>query len=326
MESIKCPICNGTTNMFIGTPSISQKFDSYIRKEYKSFYCKECKYFFVSPDIDLTEKEWSNMYAEGYFCGSMTKWWKNKRFKERTRVLKLFKKFFSVNGANFLEIGCGEGYMLIDANKTEWNIYGIDVSDNRVREAKDNRINFEVGNLLEKNYESEFFDFVYMDSVLEHVPDPIKYMNEINRILKKDGLLYLAVPNENALILKFRTLVFKLLGKKSEVASYKPFKHPYHINGFTKDSLLQLLKNNEFNVLKYRNYAGWYEFLKYVFMSKGFIKNALLLPVHIVAIPLRMQFYQDVICIKSGILPKLFKRRADSVFDDSSNQEAARHF
>lgn len=152
--------------------------------------------------------------------------------------------------------------------------------------------------MLEKKYESESFDFVYMDSVLEHVPDPIKYMDEIKRILKKDGLLYLAVPNENALILKFRTLVFKLVGKKTESASFEPFKHPYHINGFTKDSLLEILKNNKFRVLKYRNYAGWYEFLKYEFLSRGFIKNALLLPIHILAIPLQMQFYQDVICIK----------------------------
>ncbi|MDQ2085622.1 class I SAM-dependent methyltransferase [Herbivorax sp. ANBcel31] len=297
-KSVKCPICNGTTNKFIGLPAIPQKFINYIRKEYKSFYCKNCNYYFVSPSIDLTENEWSNMYAEGYFCGFMTKWWKNKRFKERNRVIKLFKSFSLINGTKFLEIGCGEGYMLIDSNKTGWNVYGIDVSDNRINEARNNRINFEVGNLLEKNYESESFDFVYMDSVLEHVPDPVKYMDEIKRILKKDGLLYLAVPNENALILKFRTLVFKLIGKKTDSASFKPFKHPYHINGFTKKSLLEILKNNKFSVLKYRNYAGWYEFLKYEFLSKGFIKNALLLPVHILAIPLRMQFYQDVICIK----------------------------
>ena len=47
----------------------SQKFIGYIRKEYKSFYCKECNYYFVWPGIDLTEKEWSNMYKEGYFPG-----------------------------------------------------------------------------------------------------------------------------------------------------------------------------------------------------------------------------------------------------------------
>lgn len=298
VSSVRCPVCRGIRNKFIGLSSIPQKFMRYIRKEYKSFYCKECNYYFVFPNTDLSEEEWSDMYKEGYFPGTMTKWWRNKRFKERKRIINYFKKYSPSNEQKFLEIGSGEGYMLIDASKTNWKVWGIDVSDNRINEARNSKINFETGNLLEKNYEGEFFDFVYMDSVLEHVPDPVRYINEIKRVLKKGGLLYLAVPNENALILKFRTLVFKLAGKKSDALSFKPFNHPYHINGFTKKSLLKLLKDNNFFILKYRNHAGWYEFLKYEFLSKGFIKNALLLPVHILAIPLRMQFYQDVICIK----------------------------
>lgn len=91
--SAKCTICNGDKNKFIGFPSIPQKFIGYIRKEYKSFYCKECNYYFVWPGIDLTEKEWSNMYKEGYFPGTMTKWWRNKRSKERKRVINYFKKY-----------------------------------------------------------------------------------------------------------------------------------------------------------------------------------------------------------------------------------------
>lgn len=132
------------------------------------------------------------------------------------------------------------------------------------------------------------------------MPGPINYIKEINRVLKIGGMLYLAVPNESALIFKFRNLIFKLLGNKLKSNSFQPFQHPYHINGFTRSSLIRLLEKNKFCVIKYRNYAGWYEFLKYRFLSKGFIKNALLLPVHILAVFLRMEYYQDVICKKVG--------------------------
>ena len=37
-------------------------------------------------------------------------------------------------------------------------------------------------------------DIVYCNQVLEHIEDLFKVMNEIPRILKKDGLLIITVP------------------------------------------------------------------------------------------------------------------------------------
>lgn len=300
-EKAICPICNSTKCKQLSVPAIYPQFKSFIRKDYKTYYCMNCNYYFVYPAIDLTSEEWSNMYSDGYFDDSMTKWWGNKRAKERARVISLFKSNSSADAKNFLEIGCGEGYTLIDAHKMNWNVNGIDVYDNR--KVRDKNTCFEIGDLLERKYRSGGFDYVYMDSVLEHVSDPVKYINEINRILADGGVLYLAVPNENALIFKFRNLVFKLSGNKVKSTSFQPFQHPYHINGFTKKSLERLLHDSGFTVIKYRNYAGWYEFLKYRFLSKGFIKNLLLLPVHIAAIVFRMEYYQDAVCKKNSGRP-----------------------
>ncbi|MDP4180456.1 MAG: class I SAM-dependent methyltransferase [Bacillota bacterium] len=297
--SKSCPICNAENIKMISEPVIDPKYSKYMRNKYRSCYCLECEYYFVSPCIDLSSDEWSQMYSDGYFNTTMTKWWAKKRQKERNRVLGIFKKYIGNEKIiKFLEIGCGEGYVLIDAQKLNWDITAIDVYDNRINEAKSLNIRFEYGDLITKNFGEEEFDLVYMDSVLEHVTDPVKYTEKIYKIMKYDGLAYFAVPNENALIFKFRDLVFKLLGNKNKTTSFQPFQHPYHINGYTKKSLLKLLEDKGFRIINYRNYAGWYEFLKYRFMSKGFLKNLMLLPIHLLAVILRMEYYQDVICVK----------------------------
>lgn len=51
-----------------------------------------------------------------------------------------------------------------------------------------------VGSLLDMKFPPEMFDAVICTEVLEHVPDPIKALRNINRVLKPGGLLYLTAP------------------------------------------------------------------------------------------------------------------------------------
>lgn len=43
-------------------------------------------------------------------------------------------------------------------------------------------------------YENEKFDFIYNSHVLEHIPNDIKAMSELYRVLKKDGVCITLVP------------------------------------------------------------------------------------------------------------------------------------
>jgi SAM-dependent methyltransferase len=44
-------------------------------------------------------------------------------------------------------------------------------------------------------YEDEWFDVVFADNVLEHLPDPLRVLKEIRRVLKPDGILLTKTPN-----------------------------------------------------------------------------------------------------------------------------------
>jgi SAM-dependent methyltransferase len=44
-------------------------------------------------------------------------------------------------------------------------------------------------------FENDYFDLIEADHILEHLTDPFKVMEELNRILKKDGVLIIRVPH-----------------------------------------------------------------------------------------------------------------------------------
>ena len=46
-------------------------------------------------------------------------------------------------------------------------------------------------------FKAEFFDKVMMSEVAEHLPDDVKGLKEVKRLLKKAGILILTVPNHN---------------------------------------------------------------------------------------------------------------------------------
>ena len=51
-----------------------------------------------------------------------------------------------------------------------------------------------VGDIVDISEDDESFDIILCTEVLEHLPDPIKALEEFQRLLKKDGILILTAP------------------------------------------------------------------------------------------------------------------------------------
>jgi ubiquinone/menaquinone biosynthesis C-methylase UbiE len=74
--------------------------------------------------------------------------------------------------------------------------------------------------------------------VLEHVTDPMQYLQEAHRILKSSGLLVIAVPNVNDYIMQ---LAYRILrGRPSKLFSRDDREiHLYHFSSNTLQKYLQ---------------------------------------------------------------------------------------
>lgn len=112
-------------------------------------------------------------------------------------------KFMPNTARKVLDIGAGYGYIerLISKYKLV-KIYGNDISENAIRNLKERfKGSFKQESVYKMKYERNFFDIIFILEVLEHVPPSktFKVLEDVKKILKKNGYLILSVPTNEGL-------------------------------------------------------------------------------------------------------------------------------
>ncbi len=288
-----CPLCNSNEFKSTGLAATDSKSSKVILSAHYILKCRNCSFYFLDPPLKLTDGDWRYLYDSSYFF-ELTKSHFKRREKDRKKRLDKLIRFNDNNRGNFLDIGCGEGYVLLEALKLGWKTYGLDISDNRMPEAKVTEINFLNSDILSAKLPDNFFDCVYADSMLEHVINPMAILKEINRISKKGALLYIAVPNEDCLKNDIVKTIGFMTGKRKLSSKQKPFKHPYHVVGFNKDSIKFAIEKANYEIESFRNFAMRNVFLTAKFPSRNFFILVLLTIINLISVPLRREYYLEM--------------------------------
>ncbi len=115
-------------------------------------------------------------------------------------ILKFIKKEDSI-----LDLACGYGRITFRLKTLGYDVSGIDLSENLIKDAKEKakelnlEINFEEGDMRNLPYSSEKFDkIICLWSSFNHLldeEDQIKAINEIYRVLKNKGIAIIDLPN-----------------------------------------------------------------------------------------------------------------------------------
>ena len=97
----------------------------------------------------------------------------------------------------FLDLGTGPGTQAIELAKLGFESTGADISKNAIIKAQElsRDVNFVEDDILNSSFADDEFDFI-LDRGCFHVFEPSlreKYLNQIKRILKDDGILFLKV-------------------------------------------------------------------------------------------------------------------------------------
>ena len=101
----------------------------------------------------------------------------------------------------FLEVGCGEGFLLKVAQEAGYRIRGIDFSDHGLKRFHPELADcVETGDafaILDRTVAGDQrYDICCLQNVLEHVIDPRALMGRIRRLLTPDGVAVITVPND----------------------------------------------------------------------------------------------------------------------------------
>ena len=129
--------------------------------------------------------------------------------------------------------------------------HGIDIDKKSCLFAKSLGLNIFNGKIENANYPNNYFDIIQLKQVLEHIYQPKKLLAEIRRILNKNGILIIDVPNQKGLIPKIKIL---LNYPNNEYGFLQPLRHLY---AYTAKSLKYLLEKNNFKIINYfTSYPG----------------------------------------------------------------------
>lgn len=104
-----------------------------------------------------------------------------------------------------LDTGCGEGFQLSYITTQVKYAVGIDISSRKIKIANDkvrsNNVSFLRASCERLPFKNRIFSKIMCLEVLEHLRCPEKTVKEIDRCLKKKGLLVVSVPFKEKVIL-----------------------------------------------------------------------------------------------------------------------------
>lgn len=145
-----------------------------------------------------------------------------------------------------LDVGCGTGTFLGLARSRGWEVVGTEFSPSAARAAAGAGLRVVAGEVWEANFPAEAFDVVTCWHVLEHTSRPRRVVEEMHRLLRPGGWLFLATPNLEDHI--FRAAYVPARGRRPRL--YEPGGREVHLFHFSARTLRTLVASAGFEVVE----------------------------------------------------------------------------
>lgn len=156
----------------------------------------------------------------------------------------VFKKYIPNTASRILELatGCGRFGVSIAKDFKDSKVHvsdileeSLDLARKLADELNVHNIEFSVQDCRHINFEDNYFDVVFTDALIQHLPQDKEAVKEMARVLKPGGRLILAVVNK----WNFHTLYKLLMGRK--------YSYGYE-RSYSRKDLRNILKNNGMEV------------------------------------------------------------------------------
>ncbi len=179
MESLThCPLCNSSD--FVTASA-----------EIRLCRCRACGFVFDNPRPSREEIARYYSGEQKYDAWLAAEEGRDRMWRNRLKLVRRLKP-----SGDLLDVGTGIGQFLKWASD-HYRVTGTEVSDSAILTAKE-KYGLEVlkGAIEDVDFGTRRFDLITIIHVLEHVHDPNAVVDKCLALLKPDGALVIAVPNE----------------------------------------------------------------------------------------------------------------------------------
>jgi SAM-dependent methyltransferase len=254
-----CPVCNSKE-----IHEVLQVMDHTVSNEiFPVWHCQNCSLRFTQ-DVPL-ENEISRYYQSGdYISHSDIKKGVVNRLYHLVRSItirqkkNLITRYTALNKGKILDVGCGTGSFLSTMQDESWEVIGLEPDEKARTLAIHKGLQVEPVNKL-FDFEPSSFDAITLWHVLEHVHELHAYLDQLRLLLKKNGVLFIAVPNYTS---------SDAVHYQEGWAAYDVPRHLYH---FSPASMKTLLSGHRLNMEAAR--PMWFDSFYVCMLSEKYKKG-----------------------------------------------------
>ena len=255
--SIKCPLTDQAVNSnIIGKYYKPHKLYEYLKYQCKHLINHQSKMpllyyndkidfaFFPRPSDDFRKKKFSNDENNLFKNSEIENEVINAKSKSRNssayfmwQWIEKVSKTVNFNIKNVLDFGTGIGWFAYVLSSLKLQVAATDISTKimRVIPLLDKKIKVIPLEFLANDSK---YDLIISFDVFEHLAYPLKNLSMLIKNLKKNGLIFISVPN------------FSSYFSRINLGKHPYFEYPDHLNYFTPNSLKVLFEKTSMKVLR----------------------------------------------------------------------------
>jgi SAM-dependent methyltransferase len=247
----RCPVCDG-----------GEILRGYDLKEFEVLRCASCQTAWRSNMY--TPEQVAAMYEDepyeehpffGYDSDAETLR-KVPRFRRFEQGLEVVER--EVGVGRLLDVGCGAGTFMAIAAARGWDVYGVEMNDALVAEAEkavgEGRVVCGAFEALDP--EDAKYDVITLWDVIEHVLDPVSFIERARRMLRPGGVIVICTPDEESVLANTGKTILSVSGGRWNYPALAL--HPrYHTFFFSGTSLENLFTARGMNVVESYSQAAF---------------------------------------------------------------------
>ena len=155
------------------------------------------------------------------------------------------------SNSNILEIGAGSSPHINYLNHNYKKYYFLESSNFAIKFLKkkfkkNKKVFFKYYNNNNIPFKNNYFDRIIISHVLEHIPDPESYLNQMFKLLKKNGIISIALPSDPGILWRLGRFFLKII-KVKKILNITNEEYDYMIATEHINSIFNLI-----SIIKYK--------------------------------------------------------------------------
>jgi len=245
-----CPICHSTSSM-----TIVHRFE---KDTHYVVACNTCSVQTILPHPTGDQlKDFYRHYHNTRTADEQMPFLIARHVELFEHLRKRFQLQSETGVTRYLEVGFGNGGSLLAAAQVGMEAAGFDLDPDNVADVEKRaktlglKVKLQFGDSNAALDPGQKFDLIKASQLIEHLINPVDFINSMTGLLSEKGYLYLECPNNSAAFLLIKNQLRRRFGR---LDFYGSLKLSEHLWGFNRASMTRLLEENGLEVLFCRDY------------------------------------------------------------------------